>query len=93
MGEKIKVHIYISGDVHGVNFRTNTAQRAMALNLNGWIKNTLKGVEAVFEGGAEEIEQIFEWMKHGPRHAIVEKYEIIQEQYQDEFKDFKIIHE
>ena len=71
MVNKTRVHIIVSGSVHGVTFRAATIKRARILGLRGWVKNISEGVEAIIEGDAEKVEQISEWMKHGPPSADV----------------------
>jgi acylphosphatase len=42
------IRVRISGQVQGVGFRAWTEQRATALNLSGWVRNTESGdVEAL----------------------------------------------
>lgn len=91
--EKVRVHVFISGLVQGVFFRWNTKRNADKLQLSGWVRNLPDGrVEAIFEGKKESIEKMIEWCKKGPSGAIVEKVEIIYEDYKGEFKGFKIIY-
>jgi len=92
MENKSRVHIIVSGSVHGVTFRANTLKRARALGLTGWVKNIPDGVEAVIEGDTEKVKQISEWMKHGPPSADVHGVDIENEQYNGEFKGFEVRH-
>jgi acylphosphatase len=89
--EKTRCHVLVSGRVQGVFFRQNTLERAKALGLKGWVKNTKDGkVEAVFEGEKEKIEKILEWMRKGPPFARVDGLEIEWENFKGEFEDFEI---
>ena len=89
--EKTRCHVLVSGRVQGVFFRQNTLEKAKALDLKGWVRNTDDGkVEAVFEGEKEKIEKILEWMRKGPPFARVDGLEIKWEDYKGEFEDFKI---
>jgi len=89
--EKTRCHVLISGRVQGVFFRQNTLERAKALGLKGWVKNTEDGnVEAVFEGEREKIEKILEWMRKGPPFARVDGLEVKWEDFKGEFEDFEI---
>jgi acylphosphatase len=75
----------------GSFFRQNTLEKAKALGLKGWVRNTKDGkVEAVFEGEKEKIERILEWMKKGPPLARVDGLEIEWENFKGEFDDFEI---
>ncbi|MEM3631083.1 MAG: acylphosphatase, partial [Nitrososphaerota archaeon] len=90
--EKARAHVFISGLVQGVFFRWNTKKMADKLQLSGWVRNLPDGrVEAIFEGNKESIEKMIEWCKKGPSEAIVEKVEIIWEEYKSEYKGFKIV--
>jgi acylphosphatase len=89
--EKTRCHVLVSGRVQGVFFRQGTSEKAKALGLKGWVRNTEDGrVEAVFEGEREKIEKILEWMKVGPPLARVDGLEIKWEDFKGEFEDFEI---
>lgn len=90
MENKARIHVFVSGYVHGVTFRANTARRARHLGLTGWVKNVAEGVEAVIEGDKEKINQISEWMSHGPPSAEVRSIDIKEEQYHGEFNKFEV---
>ena len=88
---KRRVHIFISGRVQGVFFRSRTAVKAYRTGVVGWVKNLPDGrVEAVFEGDKEAVEEIIRFCKIGPPGALVKNMEIRQEAYTGEYKDFTI---
>jgi acylphosphatase len=88
---KVRCHIFVSGKVQGVFFRQNALEKAKALGLKGWVRNTQDGrVEAIFEGEKEKVEKILEWVKSGPPLARVENVEIRFEDFKGEFDDFEI---
>ncbi len=87
-----RVHVLIKGKVQGVFFRANTEEKAKSLNLKGYVRNTSKGVEAVFEGEDENIKDILEFCATGPENAKVTSIDITEETYKEEFKDFQILH-
>lgn len=87
-----RVHVLIYGLVQGVFFRSNIKKRAYSLGIKGYVKNIDKGVEAVFEGKENEINRIIEFCKIGPPGAKVDKVEIIDEEYKNEFKEFKVVY-
>jgi len=70
-----RLHVQIYGRVQGVGFRYATAEQAVALQLNGWVRNTADGVEAEFEGPREALEEILAWCREGPRFAQVREVE------------------
>ena len=90
MEKKVRVHIFVSGYVHGVTFRANTARWARDLGLTGWVKNIPEGVEAAIEGEKALVDQLVEWMRHGPPSAEVRGIDIKEEQCQGEFNKFEV---
>jgi acylphosphatase len=87
----VRAHIFVSGFVQGVFFRSNTQERARRLGLKGWVRNLEDGrVEAVFEGEKEKVLEMIEWAKRGPELAKVENVEVEWEEYKGEFDDFEI---
>ncbi len=85
------VHVVISGRVQGVWFRANTKQKADALRLTGWVRNTNNGcVEAVFEGEERMINEMIGWCYKGPSLAKVVKVDIKKQDPTNEFNDFSI---
>lgn len=91
---KTRAHVIISGDVQGVFFRANTRQRAKALGIMGWVRNTPDGkVEAVFEGEKQNIEKMISFCKEGPSAAKVKDIDVNWETYKNEFEGFNIRYE
>jgi acylphosphatase len=91
MSEKVRAHIFVSGIVQGVFFRAETKEAAHKLGIKGWVRNTGdERVEAVFEGEKGEVEKLIEWAKKGPPAAVVEKFDIVWEEYRGEFKNFEL---
>ena len=91
MNERIRVHIIVSGRVHGVFFRAETQEKAQQLGVTGWVKNLSEDrVEAVFEGERAKVEQMVEWAKKGPSGAIVNDLDLSWEEYRGEFTNFEI---
>lgn len=89
--EKVRAHIFISGRVQGVFFRSHTAEKARELGITGWAKNLPDGqVEAIFEGEKEKIQNLIEWTKRGPEFARVNGINVEWEEYKGEFEDFEI---
>ena len=68
----VRYRVLISGQVQGVYFRAACQRMAWQHGVTGWVRNLDDGrVEAVFEGAAENVEQLLEWARHGPRLAAV----------------------
>ncbi len=74
-----RVHVYVSGQVQGVNFRGATQEEAERLGLNGWVRNLQDGrVEAVFEGDPETVRKMIDWCESGPSSADVDDVTVEQ---------------
>lgn len=88
---KIRCHVFVSGLVQGVFFRSTTEEMATLLGLKGWVKNTKDGkVELLIEGEKEKIEEMIKWLHKGPPLARVEKVDIEWQEFKGEFNEFKI---
>lgn len=85
-----RVHVIIKGNVQGVFFRAHISEHAKVLGINGWVKNTEEGVEAVFEGENEKIKDMLEFCALGPKGARVKKIDVAEQSYAGEFDDFII---
>jgi acylphosphatase len=76
-----RAHVYVSGQVQGVNFRGATQEEAERIGLNGWVRNLQDGrVEAVFEGDPETVRQMIDWCESGPSSADVDDVTVEQEE-------------
>jgi len=72
--------VVIHGHVQGVFFRDTTRRRAAERGVAGWIRNNPDGtVEAVFEGEPDAVEGMVRFAREGPRGALVERVEVIEE--------------
>lgn len=88
---KARAHVYVSGMVQGVFFRTETQDEAIRQSVTGWIRNRPDGrVEAVFEGEKETVDKLIEFCRHGPPGARVNNVEISWEDHKGEFHGFRI---
>jgi acylphosphatase len=68
-----RVHVFVTGRVQGVGYRSNTRDAAHEAGVDGWVKNLDDGrVEAVFEGSKEAVERMVEWCHEGSPAANVE---------------------
>ena len=68
----VRAHLFITGRVQGVFFRSCTREEAQKHKLTGWVKNLYDGrVEAVFEGEEEAVQSMISWCHRGPSHAVV----------------------
>ena len=72
------IRVRITGHVQGVGFRAWTEQRANALGLSGWVRNSENGeVEALFSGSQDAVNAMLAACQQGPRHARVERVEML----------------
>jgi acylphosphatase len=74
-------HVFVSGFVQGVFYRSWAEQTARGLGLKGWVRNLPDGrVEAVFEGERSRVGKMLELCRKGPPNAKVDNVEARKEQ-------------
>lgn len=67
-----RVRIRVTGVVQGVYYRASTRERARALKLSGWVRNTTDGaVELEAQGMPDALAQLVTWCRQGPPAARV----------------------
>lgn len=70
--DRVRAHVFISGNVQGVAYRANTEEAAKERGLDGWVRNLDDGrVEAVFEGDPEVVDDMLDWCETGSPAADV----------------------
>jgi acylphosphatase len=90
-GMKARAHVFVSGRVQGVLFRSETKHEAESLDVKGWVRNLSDGrVEAVFEGDEEAVKVMIEFCRRGPLGATVADVALKWENYTGKFDDFNI---
>ncbi|MGQ9475909.1 MAG: acylphosphatase [Actinomycetota bacterium] len=88
---KARAHVWVSGRVQGVYYRSYAQDAARRLGVKGWIRNNRDGrVEAVFEGDKEAVGKMVEWCWKGSPSSRVTDVEVAWEDYRGEFEDFRI---
>jgi acylphosphatase len=71
------LHILVKGKVQGVFFRASAKEKAVELNLSGWVKNTAEGdVEAMVTGEESALNAFVAWCHSGPSRANVTTVEV-----------------
>lgn len=86
-----RAHVFLEGRVQGVGFRHFTRTNARKLGINGWVKNLPDGrVEAVFEGAEENVEQMIDLVKQGPRSSRVTDVEVDRSAPKNNFDGFRV---
>jgi acylphosphatase len=89
--EKARAHIFISGRVQGVCYRSFTRGLAYNLGLNGWVKNLHDGrVEALIEGEKNVIELAIKECHVGPPGSRVTDIDVRWETFIGNHKGFEI---
>ena len=90
---KTRAHVFVSGRVQGVFFRSFIRSKANLLHLTGWVRNTPDGrVEAVFEGEKEDVEEAVKFCRQGPPGAFVENVNVKFEPASGKYSGFEIRH-
>jgi len=70
----IAARFVVGGKVQGVWFRASTREQALGLGLRGHAINLEDGdVEVVVAGPSDSIEQLRNWLDHGPPLARVDR--------------------
>ena len=86
---KARAHVYVSGRVQGVFFRSETQDEARRQDVTGWVHNLADGrVEAVFEGEKDKVEALVEFCRRGPPGARVSKVDVTWEDFTGQFRSF-----
>ncbi|MFQ6055775.1 MAG: acylphosphatase [Methanosarcinales archaeon] len=86
-----RVHIFISGRVQGVFFRSFTRKTAIQLGICGWVRNLRDGrVEVLAEGEKEVLERFIKKLQIGPEYSKVDDLDLTWEDYLGKFKQFII---
>lgn len=90
--DRVRAHVYVSGRVQGVNFRSHTRDQARRANVEGWVRNIGDGrVEAVFEGTRASVQRLVSWCYSGPPSARVEQVEVKWEEATNREGPFGIV--
>jgi len=88
---KKSVRVIIRGKVQGVYFRAYTQQKAIELNLTGWVKNNPdQTVEALFYGNADNVDEMVKWCYVGSPYSKVEKVDSYPQKEEPSLTTFSI---
>jgi acylphosphatase len=76
----VRRRVVVSGRVQGVGFRAAVSRHARTRGVAGWVRNLPSGqVEAVFEGDEAAVERLIRFCGDGPRGAVVEGLDVVEE--------------
>jgi acylphosphatase len=90
-GTLARVHVIVEGRVQGVGFRYFVKENALAWGLTGWVRNRWDDtVEVMAEGVREDVDQLLDALRKGPRAAVVDNLKIDWGDYLGEFGGFYI---
>jgi acylphosphatase len=90
---RVRAHLYVSGSVQGVFYRSTAKKTADRLGVTGWIRNLPDGrVEVVLEGDEHKTVKMIEWCHEGPVGAEVYSVDVRWEPVKGEFSEFKIVY-
>jgi acylphosphatase len=74
------IQVRIEGRVQGVGYRAFVERNALALGLDGWVRNRRDGsVEALFQGPDAAIDKMLRLCRQGPPASTVANVETIGE--------------
>jgi acylphosphatase len=81
LGDVVRYRVIVSGRVQGVWYRESCRREAMAAGVGGWIRNNYDGtVEAVVEGPPPAVDRVVDWMRQGPRRAVVAGVDVVPQE-------------
>jgi acylphosphatase len=64
--------IIVSGKVQGVYYRQSTKEKAIELNITGFVRNLPNGdVFILATGTTDQVSALIEWCWQGPGRAVV----------------------
>jgi acylphosphatase len=88
----IACRIIVKGRVTGVGFRWYTVDYIQQFPaLTGYVRNICQGqVEVLIQGPQNYVNQVRQWLKHGPAHARVDSYQETSEAIDKNITCFEI---
>jgi acylphosphatase len=88
-GNTVRRHLKVSGRVQGVFYRDTLRRKAAEAGVAGWARNTRDGLEAVLEGPRDAVDDLVQWCRHGPPHAVVIHVQVDEEEPAGD-KEFRV---
>ncbi|MCB1827652.1 MAG: acylphosphatase [Coxiellaceae bacterium] len=77
----------VSGKVQGVFYRACTVEKAKALKLTGWVRNTADGkVELIACGEEQNVKALVDWLWQGSKASKVDSVsweEVVAQSFDD----------
>jgi acylphosphatase len=86
-----RVHLWVSGRVQGVFFRSTTEEQARARGLTGWVRNARDGrVEVEVQGPSTAIDDLIAESSSGPPAAHVTAVDVTEIDVVPDERGFKV---
>lgn len=86
------VRVIVRGNVQGVGFRDYAQMQALALRLDGWVRNRSDGtVEAMVSGEPALIERMMIALRVGPPHSAVSNVRSMPEEGAKVERGFRVL--
>lgn len=77
----VRRRVRAAGRVQGVFFRDSVRREADRRGVTGWARNNGDGTaEAVFEGSADAVDSMVQFVRSGPGHAEVSAVDVESEE-------------
>jgi acylphosphatase len=89
--QQSRIHIFITGRVQNVGFRSFVQKVAASLSLSGWVRNVkYDQVEVMAEGFYPSLDEFINLLKVGSRGSRVDDIKISWVNFTGEFIGFNI---
>jgi acylphosphatase len=76
----VRRRVRAHGRVQGVFFRDSVRREAERRGVAGWTRNCADGtVDSVFEGPADAVSALVDFVRGGPGHASVDRADVVDE--------------
>lgn len=63
----MRLHVFVSGHVQGVFFRSNVSEFCNVMGLTGFVRNLVDGrVEVVAYGSKDKLDELLKFIKKNP---------------------------
>lgn len=86
-----RLHATVEGRVQGVGFRYFVIERALALDLTGWVRNRWdETVEVLAEGAPGALQQLLAHLQRGPASSYVSAVKADWLPATGEFTEFRL---
>jgi len=86
-----EIHIFVSGTVQGVGFRTVVKRHALLFQVKGYARNLPDGrVEICAQGKGDQINHFLHTIQSKPGSAVISNIETHHKPLQEFFSSFEV---